>query len=54
MSEYQPHAPGEAPPKPVRDYRGVQSFAAAVDAECPRGMIFDPATGECLAPDSEQ
>ena len=49
MPQHKPHQPGEAPPKPVRDPRGVQQFAAATELECPNGMIFDPALGTCIA-----
>jgi hypothetical protein len=47
MSQYQPHAPGEAPSVPPRDARGVQQFASKLPDPCPKGMTYDPATGEC-------
>jgi hypothetical protein len=62
--QYKPHAPGEAPDEGARDRNGVQKFTgaagqaarkirAAAEPECPGNMIFDPATGECIAPDRE-
>ncbi|MER5662326.1 hypothetical protein [Streptomyces mirabilis] len=65
MSQYQPHQPGEAPPKPDRK-NGVQQFAAKpkpvpvtpdqappVPDTCPPGMTRD-ASGSCVPEDGGQ
>ena len=51
VTQYTQHAPGEAPPKPVR-VNGVQQFVTQAEPtpfDCPDGMIYDHATGECVA-----
>ena len=50
--QYRPHSGGQQPNVPPRDQNGVQQFVTQAEPtpfDCPDGMIYDHATGECVA-----